>query len=58
MVVSGRRATVEDLLAIALHVLARATLAVFHFFADVFGILGDVIVGLFAKEDDDSPNQL
>ncbi len=44
----------EDLLLIVLHAVAGAPLFLFHVLVDVFGIMGDVIIGLFRKEDDDS----
>ncbi len=47
----------EELLSIILHVLAGAALYVFHFLADVFGIMGDEILGLFRKKNDDAPHQ-
>ena len=47
----------EELLSIILHVLAGAVLFVFHFLADVFGIMGDVILGLFRKKNNDTPHQ-
>jgi hypothetical protein len=49
---------VEDLLSIVLHALAGAALYLFHFLVDVFGIMGDVILGLFRKEDNNPPHQL
>jgi hypothetical protein len=52
--VSRRRKPVEDLLSVALHFLAGATLAVFHFVMDAFVVMGDEIIGLFRKKDDSS----
>ncbi|HEX3269037.1 MAG TPA: hypothetical protein VHR15_00200 [Ktedonobacterales bacterium] len=44
----------EDLLLIVLHAVAGATLFLFHVLVDIFGIMGDLIIGLFRKEDDNS----
>jgi len=49
---------VEDLLSIVLHAFAGAALYLFHFLVDVFSIIGDVILSLFRKEDNNSPHQL
>jgi hypothetical protein len=44
----------EDLLLIVSHAVVGAVLFLFHVLVDVFGIMGDVIIGLFRKKDDDS----